>query len=172
MSTKKLPASFRDPCGFVFLHGNTLLRTVEKGYKEQYELLLKSGLYEALAKQGLLVKHVEVNSKEFPTAYKVIKPVRIKHISYPYEWCFGQLKDAALLTLIIQKIALEHGMSLKDASSYNVQFLEGKPVFIDTLSFEKYEEGEPWVAYEQFCQHFLAPLALLSFTDTRLRSLL
>ena len=63
-------------------------------------------------------------------------------------------------------------MSLKDCSAYNVQFIEGKPVFIDTLSFDRYTEGEPWVAYRQFCQHFLAPLALMKYRDVRLHMLL
>ena len=63
-------------------------------------------------------------------------------------------------------------MSLKDASAYNIQFRGGRPVLIDTLSFERYREGEPWVAYRQFCQHFLAPLALMSHTDVRLSQLL
>jgi ribosomal protein L11 methylase PrmA len=92
-------------------------------------------------------------------------------ISYPYEWCFSQLKDAALATLAIQLRALEQGMALKDASAYNIQFVGGRPVMIDTLSFEQYREGEPWVAYRQFCQHFLAPLALMSRTDVRLGQL-
>jgi ribosomal protein L11 methylase PrmA len=90
-------------------------------------------------------------------------------ISHPYEWCFSQLRDAALLTLHIQLVALEHGMTLKDASAYNVQFRgSSAPVFIDTLSFERYREGQPWVAYRQFCQHFLAPLALIAYRDARL----
>ncbi len=93
-------------------------------------------------------------------------------ISYPYEWSFGQLKDAALATLSIQKRALQYGMSLKDASAYNIQFQNGKAALIDTLSFEKYPEGEPWVAYRQFCQHFLAPLALMAWRDVRLGLLL
>jgi hypothetical protein len=78
------------------------------------------------------------------------------------------LKDAALLTLRIQKLALAHGMSLKDASAFNIQFLKGKPILIDTLSFEKYEEGKPWVAYKQFIEHFVAPLSLMSMVDIRL----
>ena len=63
-------------------------------------------------------------------------------------------------------------MSLKDASAYNIQFVRGKPTLIDTLSFEIYKEGEPWVAYRQFCQHFLAPLALMAYRDMRLGQLL
>ena len=75
--------------------------------------------------------------------YKIIKPEPIPFISYPYEWCFSQLQDAALTTIRILKRALEFGMSLKDASAYNIQFLRGKPILIDTLSFEKYREGAP-----------------------------
>src|SRR5690606_1323025 len=105
-------------------------------------------------------------------AYKVIQPHVVPFISYPYEWCFSQLKDAALLTLRIQKIALKHGMSLKDASAYNIQFSEGRPIFIDSLSFEKPKPNAPWVAYGQFTRHFLAPLALMAYTDIRLNRLL
>ena len=101
-----------------------------------------------------------------------MQPEIIPFISYAYEWSFSQLQDAALATLAIEKKALEHGMSLKDASAYNIQFRGSRPVLIDTLSFERYREGEPWVAYRQFCQHFLAPLALMSHTDVRLGQLL
>jgi hypothetical protein len=77
-----------------------------------------------------------------------------------------------MLTLRIQHEALKHGFVLKDASAFNVQFTDSKPVFIDTLSFDRYEAGKPWVAYRQFCQHFLAPLALMAHTDVRLIQLL
>ena len=135
---------------------------------------MSSGLYEALVRDGLLIPHEEVGDipPERPGIYKTIKPEPVPFISYPYEWCFSQLKDAALTTVAIPKKALEFGMSLKDASAYNIQFHNGRPVLIDTLSFEEYREGEPWVAYRQFCQHFLAPLALMSHTDVRLSQLL
>src|SRR5262249_25759179 len=102
----------------------------------------------------------------------VIQPQMIPFWSYPYEWCFSQMKDAALLTLQVQQIALKHGMTLKDASSYNVQFLKGKPIFIDTLSFSRYTPGQPWSAYQQFCQHFVAPLALMRQVELKLSGLL
>ncbi len=105
-------------------------------------------------------------------AFRTLRPERVAFISYPYEWSFGELKDAALATLSIQKRALKLGMSLKDASAYNIQFHNGRPTLIDTLSFETYKEGEPWVAYRQFCQHFLAPLALMAYRDVRLSQLL
>jgi hypothetical protein len=101
----------------------------------------------------------------------VIRPERVEFISYPYEWSFSQYRDAALLTLAVQRHAIGRGMSLKDCSAYNVQFHEGRPVLIDTLSLELYREGQPWVAYRQFCQHFLAPLALMSLVDNRLNQL-
>lgn len=169
----KLSASFRDPSGFLFIKNDSLYRQVNKLYKEDFDYLGKSELYKELVHQGLLIPHEEVSNTlaQTESAYKVIKPTKIPFISYPYEWSFSQLKDAALTTLKIQIIALEHNMSLKDASAFNIQFFEGKPILIDTLSFEKYKEGEPWVAYKQFCQHFLAPLALMSYTDVHLNKL-
>jgi hypothetical protein len=130
-------------------------------------MLESSGLYGELVEAGLLVSHsdVDVSPPSPASAARVIRPEQIPFVSYPYEWCFGQLKDASLATLEIQLAALRHGMSLKDASAFNIQFLHGHAVLIDTLSFEQYEEGRPWVAYRQFCEHFLAPLMLISRVD-------
>jgi hypothetical protein len=145
---------------------------VNEVYRPHYEHLMDSGLYEKLVGAGLLVSHREDDAPgATPEAFKVLLPERVPFISYPYEWCFGQLKDAALATLAIQDLALDHGMSLRDSSAYNIQFLRGKPVLIDTLSFERLQEGSPWNAYRQFCQHFLAPLALMSMTDVSLGQL-
>lgn len=168
----KLNASFRDPAGFIFRDENgTILRQVNQDGKSDYDTLMDSGLYEVLSNKGFLISHEEVENKN-SEAYKTIKPDLLPFISYPYEWTFSQLKDAALLTLYTQKAAIAKDVCLKDASAYNVQFVNGKPVFIDTLSFEKYVEGEPWVAYKQFCQHFLAPLALAAYKDVRCLQLL
>jgi hypothetical protein len=174
LNGKVLPSSFRDPSGFVFKENDALYRAVAPSYQSSYNALLNSGLYELLVKEGKLIQHEEVNKNAFlfENVWKVIRPLEIPFIAYPYEWCFGQLKDAALLTLQIAQTALRFGMCLKDASAYNIQFLNGRPVLIDTLSFEKYEEGRPWVAYRQFCQHFLAPLFLMSQQDPRLNGLL
>jgi ribosomal protein L11 methylase PrmA len=174
INSGQLTASFRDPSGFLFSRGGVLYRQVNRAYEQEYARLIESGLYEKLVKAGLLIPHVEVNQPpavEEP-ALKVIQPDRVPFISYPYEWSFGELKSAALATLSIQKRALKLGMSLKDASAYNIQFVHGKATLIDTLSFEMYNEGEPWVAYRQFCQHFLAPLALMALKDIRLNQLL
>src|SRR5688572_30872509 len=170
----QLSASFRDPSGFLFSRNGILYRQINRAYAEDYARLMDSGLYEKLVKAGLLIPHVEADQApaEKEAAFKVIQPQRAPFISYPYEWSFSQLKDAALATLSIHKRALKLGMSLKDASAYNIQFVNGRATLIDTLSFEIYKEGEPWTAYKQFCQHFLAPLALMSHRDIRLSQLL
>ena len=169
-SEQPLPSSFRDPGGFLFARDGTLYRQINRSCRSSYDQLMGSGLYRALTEEKLLVAHQETAEEpaDAAEAYKVIRPQPVPFISYPYEWCFSQLKDAALLTLKIQRKALEFGMGLKDASAFNVQFSDGKPVLIDTLSFEPYPEGSPWIAYRQFCQHFLAPLALMSRRDGRL----
>jgi len=162
--------SFRDPSGFVFSKGGCIFRQINNCYKNDFELLLSSGLHENLLRQHLIIPH-EDQGFDFSgnqEIYKVIKPEVVPFISYPYEWCFSQLKHAALATLKIQRTALAHGLTLKDASAFNIQFKNGLPLLIDTLSFEKYEAGTPWVAYRQFCQHFLAPLALMWGKDLAL----
>ena len=165
-----LPSSFRDPSGFLFVQEGTLYRQVNLSFREQFDALSSSGLERALVEAGLLIPHEEVDISHAagPGAYKVLRPEPVGFISYPYEWCFGQLKDAALATLATQAMALDHGMSLRDASAYNIQFHRGRPILVDTLSFEKLRPGEPWMAYRQFCQHFLAPLALMAYRDVRL----
>lgn len=172
-SKKPIPGSFRDPAGFLFSNCGKLYRQINQAGRDDYEYFMDSGLFGELVKEKYLVAHREA-AEQNPLdgdAHKIIEPEIIPFISYPYEWCFSQLKDAALLVLEIQKKALEYGMSLKDASAYNIQFQNSRPIFIDTLSFEKYEEGTPWVAYRQFCQHFLAPLALMKYSHASLNQL-
>lgn len=173
-NSEHLSASFRDPSGFLFTREGVLYRQVNQSYQNDYDLLMQSGLYDALVKSKKLIPHAEVDIPPArpELAYKILQPERVEFISYPYEWCFSALKDAALLTLAIQAAALERGLSLKDASAYNIQFHHGQPVLIDSLSFEAYQEGRPWVAYRQFCQHFLAPLALMAYRDIRLSQLM
>jgi len=155
-------SSFRDNAGFVFWEDGRLYRQINEPYRRTWEALLASGLLEDLQADGQLISHSVESAHGVPDVVGRLLPEQIPLITYPYEWCFSQLKDAALLTLEIQKRALARGFSLKDASAYNVQFLRAKPVFIDTLSFEEYEEGKAWVGYRQFCRHFLAPLALIA----------
>jgi ribosomal protein L11 methylase PrmA len=170
---QRTAGSFRDPSGFVFERDGTLYRQVNLAYRADYDRFVASGLDRALIDEGLLIPHSEVDERpsDPERAYKVLRPDRLPFISYPYEWCFSQLKAAALLTLTLQKKALAHGMALKDASAFNVQFLGCRPIFIDSLSFETHREGTPWVAYRQFCRHFLAPLALMSRVDVRMSQL-
>ncbi len=161
------PSSFRDPAGHIFTDKGKVFRQINKAGRADYDGLMQSGLYDALVKRGLLVEHQEVSTPKASgkDGYKVIQPAVVPLISYPYEWSFSQLKDAALLTLRVQKLAIKYGLILKDASAYNVQFVGKKPVLIDTLSFMPYEEGKPWEGYKQFCEHFVAPLALASYTS-------
>lgn len=170
----RLEGSFRDPSGFMFTDNGILYRQINECYRPDYEKLTESGLYDDLVGKRLLVPHEEadISLARSDSAYKVIRPRLVPFISYPYEWCFSQLKDAALLTLEIQALALNRGMTLKDASAYNVQFLDGRPVLIDTLSFAARREGSPWMAYRQFCQHFAAPLTLMSYRDAALSQLM
>jgi ribosomal protein L11 methylase PrmA len=169
MTEKRESSSFRDPSGYVFQREGELFRQVNLSYRENYSALKSTGLERSLIDRGLLVRAPEVAlPQERQGSLAILKPERVPFISYPYEWCFSQLKDAALLTLELQQSALKHGMTLKDASAYNIQFLNGKPILIDTLSFETYREGDPWIAYRQFCRHFLGPLALMSTVDVRL----
>lgn len=163
----RLPGSFRDPAGHVFVSEGTLYRQVEPAGREAYQRLMQSGLYEALVRDGLLIPHEDLGSPLGQPHATLIRPERVPMVSYPYEWCFSQLRDAALAMLQIARTASKFGMALKDASAYNIQFLRGRPILIDTLSFEPYAGG-PWVAYRQFCQHFYAPLLLWSATDPRL----
>ena len=169
---RTLPSSFRDPSGFLFDREGVLYRQVNRIYKDHYDQLLSSGLYKVLTERGLLVPHdeVDVSPPDPQLAYQVIKPRLVPFISYPYEWCFSQLKEAALAMLKIQKTAFDFGMSLKDASAFNIQFVDGRPLLVDTLSFEKLQL-KPWVAYRQFCQHFLNPLLLVAYKDFELNQL-
>ena len=168
----EVAGSFRDPNGFIFQKDGEYLRVVRESYRPHYQRLMESGLYQALTRQNLLIAHEEISPSSYPGAFKVLKPRQLSFISYPYEWCFSQLKEAALLTLSLQRQALAHGLSLKDASAFNIQFDQQGPVMIDTLSFEEHNPDRPWVAYGQFCRHFLAPLALISYRHAQLGQLL
>jgi len=175
MNYRPISASFRDPSGFLFRSDDgTLYRQVNTIYEADFRNLSESGLYDALTKQRLLVPHQVENDLPMASSegYCIIRPQLIPLITYPYEWSFSGLKDAATLTLRVAQLALKHGMQLKDASAYNVQFQGCDPIFIDTLSFETYKENQPWIAYGQFCRHFLAPLALMSKTHIDLSKLL
>jgi len=165
------PASYKDPSGFIFQASGKFYRQVNKIYAGHYDLLTRSGLSAFLQEKKLLLPHEEVteNILHSDDWYLTLLPKQVPFTSYPYEWCFEQLKDAALLTLEIVKLSIDKGMILKDATPYNVQFINGKAVFIDTLSFEKYDPSLPWVAYRQFCESFLFPLLLSHYHKTSIQ---
>ncbi len=173
-ASARLPGSFRDPAGFMFQRDGTFFRQVNRSYAATFDILVNSGLYAKLVEQGLLIAHETADLDLAPetNAAAVIRPAQLGFVSYPFEWSFSQLRASALTTLRVQRQALDHGLSLKDASAYNIQLHNGRPTLIDTLSFEPYEPGLPWVGYRQFCQHFLAPLALMAYRDVRLGTVL
>ena len=170
----KHPASFRDPSGYIFTHQGLLYRQVNRCFAGPFDKLMKEGCYQQLTDKQWLIPHTTVaeNLTGDPEWYATLRPERVPFVSYPYEWSFDMLKDAALLTLRILKTSLDFGLILKDASAYNILFRNGKPVFIDTLSFDIYREEEPWVAYRQFCEHFLGPLLLMHYRKLPLHPLL
>ena len=163
-STGLEPGSFRDPESRVFYAGDDVFRALSAAGLSDFEALEGTGLLDGervvrteradgtSAVQGLLVHE--------PAA--VLRHERIPFVSYPYEWTFSMLKDAALLQLDLLLAALEHDMVLKDSTPYNVQFKGARPTFVDVGSFERMREGEPWVGYRQFCMLYLYPLLLQS----------
>lgn len=168
------PSSFRDPSGSLFLVEKQLYRQIHRDYRPHYEALLSSGLYSQLVGDGLLIPHEEVpHPVPLPAEMdRVLQPTMVPFVSYPYEWCFSQYRAAASALLSIQLRALRAGMTLKDASAYNMQWYRAQPILIDTLSFERHVDGRPWIAYRQFCEHFLAPVLLMAYRDARLGQLM
>jgi len=160
------PASFRDPSGRVYIRDGRVFRTVMPCASDDYKYVKSSGLIEELEREGLIVESKQIDpatlGEEAAGACNVIEHPRLPFISYPYEWSFPALKTAGLMFLDIQLRALAKGVTLSDASAYNVQFVGPKPIFIDRLSFRRYEEGEFWLGHKQFCEQFLNPLLLRS----------
>ncbi|MBJ3762509.1 50S ribosomal protein L11 methyltransferase [Maribius pontilimi] len=159
-----IPGSFRDPSGCVHDWDGKIYRTVSLHGAKAYEAVRKTGFLDRMIEQGRVVGMREVRSPAilgaFPDAVHVLEHPRLKDISYPYEWCFQQLKDAAMHHLDLSLDALAADLTLSDATAYNIQFVGSKPVFIDHLSLRPYKKGEMWLAHNQFCEQFLNPLLL------------
>ncbi len=159
-NSSRHPSSFRDPSGNIFVEDGVIRRYISPFYFKQYITLRDQGFFNKLFKAGLLIEHRELTNTDSAI---IIEPEQISFITYPYEWSFNQYKEAALLTLKLQKYCLENDFSLKDASAFNVTFHKGQAIFIDTLSFDFYERDVPWRGYKQFISHFLGPLILAHF---------
>lgn len=173
-ATARHPASWRDPAGFVYWRDGVLLRQVQPAWADEWQAFAGTSLARRLVDTGRLLgwRDAPLADAFDGSAAAVIAPEVVPFISYPYEWTFGQLRDAALLTLDVQAAALEVDWTLKDASAYNVAFRGVSPVLIDHLSFQRLPPDSPWVAYQQFCEQFLAPLALMARRDVRMGRML
>jgi len=162
-------ASFRDPSGYIIQDEGIIKRIIQPIYFSQYDKLTSSGFFNKLVKAKLLIPHQEISRTE---SQIILQPEPISFITNPYEWSFEQYKHAALLTLKVHRLALANGFILKDASAFNITFHNGNAIFIDTLSFDFYEEGTPWRAFKQFITHFFGPLLLAKYHGTEMLKLL
>ncbi len=168
------PGSFRDRDSRVVIGEDAIYRVLAGGGLEDWRALSETPLLEQLLADGSIVGTEEVDLSVLPSeareilpggAEAVLRHERIPFVSYPYEWTFGMLQDAALLQLDLELKALDQNLTLKDASPYNVQFRGATPTFIDIGSFEKLTPGEPWAGYRQFCMLNLYPLLLEAYKD-------
>jgi SAM-dependent methyltransferase len=165
-------ASFRDRNARVFYGGASVYRGLSIQALKEWDALAATSFSRSFSEQGKLVltERIDPVSEHLDPALTeewaaVLRHEAILFISYPYEWTFGMLKDAALLQLDLLSAALDEDMILKDSSAFNVQWRGADPVFIDIASFEKLRQGEPWIGYRQFCQMFLFPLMLQAYKD-------
>lgn len=162
--------SFRDPSGYVFADGDRILRAVMAPAQTSFGEIYESGLLKQLADKGLMIgcNRIDADAETLASyqgargepAVALYEHPRVPMLSYPYEWSFSQLKDAALAHLDLQLVALEKGYELSDATAYNMQFIDGRPVHIDAMSLRQYVDGVHWAGYNQFCRQFLLPLLL------------
>jgi len=168
------PGSFRDRDSRVVVAPDAVYRALSGTGADDWRALANSPLLERLTSDGSLIGTEEVGPAALGDAAADILPQgtetvlrheRVPFVSYPYEWSFGMLRDAALLTLDLELASLDEGLTLKDATPYNVQFRGSAPVFIDVGSFERLREGEPWTGYRQFCMLFLFPLLLQAYKE-------
>jgi hypothetical protein len=160
-----LPASFRDPDARVLeSDGPRILRALSARALAEREAVERSGLLQDLVDAGLVVDSARAPEVAPPDGFAaVVASRRLAFPTYPYEWSFGMLRDAAALTLDVLARALERGATLKDASAYNVLFDGARPLLIDVASLVPHEDGTPWLGYGQFCDQFLAPLMLEAY---------
>ncbi len=162
--------SFRDPDTRVFYYNGAVFRCLTARGLEDWERLATTDFHARLmADRRLIPTRLVSDIKSLPPLASrwvaVLEHERVPVVSYPYEWSFGMLKDAALLQLDVTRAALDEEMTLKDATSFNVQWRGAHPTFIDIGSFTAYVAGEPWAGYRQFCETFLYPLLLQAYRN-------
>lgn len=165
---QSVPGSYRDPAGGVHRLGHRILRTVSPEHEADFNAALRTGILDRLADDNRIVAFETLKlppeALGLPGAARVLEHPRLPFISHPYEWSFEALRAAALHHLDVHLEAMEGGLTLSDASAYNVQLVGTRPVFIDVLSFRPYRDGEIWAGYRQFCEQFLNPLILCATT--------
>lgn len=164
--TSTSAGSFRDPAGSVHVLGRRVFRTISRRALAAFDSAEEQGLFSRLVTEGRLLPHRRLDEAEAAAlgfdAPIVLEHPRLPFVSWPYEWPFPALKAAALFHLDVHLDALAGGFTLSDASAFNVQFRGPHPVFVDTLSFRPYREGEYWLGHRQFCEQFLNPLLMHS----------
>ena len=164
------PGSFRDPDTKVFRHNGAVLRCLTPRALADWEQLAATDFFKRLTAQRHVIPTEQVGDRTgLPTLdakwVAVLKHETVPMVSYPYEWPFSMLRDAALLQLDVTLAALEEGMTLKDATPFNIQWVGPRPTFIDIGSFTAYHAGDPWAGYRQFCELFLYPLFLQAYRN-------
>lgn len=168
------PGSYRDRRGHVFYANGNVYRSILLSGEADYKKIRDQGIIQDSIEKGFLVgtreiekddlkKYVSRNAEE-DISY-ILKHEKVPFISYPYEWSFSQLKTAALHHLDFQLFLLERDAVLRDATAYNIQFINARPIFIDLLSIAPYEQGMYWHGYRQFCEQFLNPLLLYAYRN-------
>lgn len=161
--------SFRDRTARVFYRDGRVFRALGAAAAADWQALWQARFFQAAMAEGRIVRTEECDPSQALDALDgeapaiVLEHERVPFVSYPYEWPFGMLKDAALVVLDLERAALDEGFSLKDGTSYNVQWRGAAPVFIDVPSFQRLRPGEPWAGYRQFCELFLYPLFLQAY---------
>lgn len=157
------PGSFRDPASRVVVDGDRVLRLLDGRGLEGWKALAETEFFNAAVDDGRLIATRQLDEPVEGSAATLEHPL-VPFVSYPYEWTFSMLRDAALLHLNLFAEALTAGITMKDATPFNVQFVDGRPIFIDIGSFEPYRGGEPWIGYRQFTRQFLFPLLLRAWS--------
>jgi hypothetical protein len=159
--------SFRDPSSRVWRDGARIRRGLDAAAAADFETVAASRFFRSAIADGSIVgtRSIEGTGPDGREWATVLEHDRIPVVTYPHEWSFSMLQDAALLTLRLVRAAIDEDITTKDATSYNVQFVGARPVFIDVPSFEPYRAGETWWGYRQFCQMFLFPLMFTAYKD-------